>query len=87
MSAASGAVGSVVGQLAKARGCRAVGIAGGPEKCRYVVEELGFDDCVDHRAHGDAESLAAALRKACPNGIDGDFENVGGMVLDAILPR
>ena len=87
VSAASGAVGSVVGQLAKARGCRAVGIAGGPEKCRYVVDELGFDDCVDHRAHGDAKALSTALKAACPDGIDGDFENVGGMVLDAILGR
>ncbi len=87
VSAASGAVGSVVGQLAKARGCRAVGIAGGAEKCRYVVETLGFDDCIDHRAHADAKSLSAALKMACPDGIDGDFENVGGMVLDAVLER
>ncbi len=85
VSAASGAVGSVVGQLAKARGCRAVGIAGGAEKCRFVEQELGFDACVDHRAHGDARSLAAALREACPDGIDGDFENVGGVVLDAVM--
>jgi hypothetical protein len=85
VSAASGAVGGVVGQLAKRRGARAVGIAGGPEKCRFVVEELGFDACVDHRAHGDLASLAAALREACPQGIDGDFENVGGRILDAMM--
>ncbi|WP_028998555.1 NADP-dependent oxidoreductase [Azohydromonas australica] len=85
VSAASGAVGGVVEQLAKRRSARVVGIAGGPEKCRFVVEELGFDACVDHRAHGDLASLAAALREACPRGIDGDFENVGGRVLDAVM--
>lgn len=85
VSAASGAVGGVVGQLAKRCGARVVGIAGGPEKCRFVVEELGFDACVDHRAHGDPASLVAALREACPQGIDGDFENVGGRVLDAVM--
>jgi NADPH-dependent curcumin reductase CurA len=87
VSAASGAVGSAVGQLAKARGCRAVGIAGGADKCRYVVDELGFDACIDHKAHADARSLDAALAEAAPNGIDGNFENVGGMILDAILRR
>src|SRR5438067_290515 len=81
VSAASGAVGSVVGQLAKLRGCRAVGIAGSADKCRYVVEELGFDACVNYKA-GD---LVAALRAACPNRIDIDFENVGGAVLAAVL--
>jgi len=85
VSAASGAVGSVVGQLAKARGCRVVGIAGGPEKCAYVVDELGFDACVDHRQHRDAAALAAALKQAAPGGIDGNFENVGGPVLDAVM--
>jgi hypothetical protein len=85
VSAASGAVGSVVGQLAKAKGCRAVGIAGGPQKCRIVVDEFGFDACIDHRAHADAKSLGAALKDACPGGIDGDFENVGGVVLDAVM--
>lgn len=85
VSAASGAVGAVVGQLAKARGCRAVGIAGGAEKCRVVVEEFGFDACIDHRAHADTKSLAQALRAACPQGIDGNFENVGGSVLDAVM--
>jgi NADPH-dependent curcumin reductase CurA len=83
VSAASGAVGSVVGQLAKARGCRAVGIAGGPEKCAYVVDELGFDACVDYKAG----NLKADLAAATPNGIDGVFENVGGDILDACVAR
>ena len=87
VSAASGAVGGVVGQLAKARGCRAVGIAGGPEKCGYVERELGFDACVDYKAHRDLKALAAALKTACPGGIDGVFENVGGLVLDAAMLR
>ena len=90
VSAASGAVGGVVGQLAKAKGCRVVGIAGGADKCAYVVDELGFDACIDHRAHrADASgaSLAAALDAAAPQGIDGNFENVGGMILDVILSR
>jgi NADPH-dependent curcumin reductase CurA len=85
VSAASGAVGSVVGQLAKMAGAYVVGVAGGAEKCRYVREELGFDACVDYRPHADAKSLAEALRVAAPRGIDGHFENVGGMVLDAML--
>jgi NADPH-dependent curcumin reductase len=85
VSAASGAVGSVVGQLAKLGGLRAVGIAGGPEKCRYVIDELGFDACVDHRGAKDVEELANALRIAAPNGIDAHFENVGGDVLNAVL--
>lgn len=85
VSAASGAVGSVVGQLAKARGCRAVGIAGGADKCRYVVEELGFDTCVDYKAHKDARSLQAAVREATPDGVHGYFENVGGAVMDAVM--
>ncbi|RQH07344.1 NADP-dependent oxidoreductase [Paraburkholderia dinghuensis] len=83
VSAASGAVGSVVGQLAKRAGCRAVGIAGGEEKCRYVVETLGFDACVDYKAG----NLYHDLKVATPNGIDGCFENVGGDVLDATLAR
>ncbi|RTL39958.1 MAG: NADP-dependent oxidoreductase [Burkholderiales bacterium] len=87
VSAASGAVGSAVGQLAKARGARAVGIAGGADKCRYVVEELGFDACIDYKQHGDVRSLSAALKAECPNGIDGYFENVGGYILDAVLLR
>lgn len=83
VSAASGAVGSVVGQLAKLRGCRAVGIAGGAEKCAYVVEELGFDACVDYKAG----RLEADLAEATPAGVDAIFENVGGKVLDASLAR
>jgi len=73
--------------LAKARGCRVVGVAGGAEKCRYVVDELGFDGCVDYKAHPDPKSFYKALKEATPNGIDGYFENVGGMVLDAVLAR
>ena len=87
VSAASGAVGSVVGQLAKARGCRAIGFAGGPDKCRYVIDELGFDDCIDYKAHADGKSLYGALKAATPDGIHGHFENVGGAVLDAVLLR
>ncbi|QHE86061.1 NADP-dependent oxidoreductase [Hydrogenophaga sp. BPS33] len=87
VSAATGAVGSAFAALAKARGCRAVGIAGGPDKCKYAVEELGFDACIDYKLHKDAYSLAKALKAECPNGIDGYFENVGGMVLDAVLLR
>jgi NADPH-dependent curcumin reductase CurA len=82
VAAATGAVGSVVGQIAKIKGARVVGIAGGPDKCRYAVEELGFDACVDHRDPRFAELLAAA----CPDGIDVYFENVGGAVFDAVQP-
>ncbi|NRF68706.1 NADP-dependent oxidoreductase [Aquincola sp. S2] len=87
VSAASGAVGSVVGQLAKARGCRAVGIAGGADKCAYVVNELGFDACIDYKAQVGVKELSAALKQACPDGIDGYFENVGGTILDAVMQR
>ena len=87
VSAASGAVGSVVGQLAKARGCRAVGIAGGTDKCEYVTRELGFDACIDYKAHNDPKSLYQALKEATPDGVDGSFENVGGPILDAVLAR
>ena len=87
VSAASGAVGSAVGALAKARGARAVGIAGGADKCGYVTEELGFDACIDYKAHPDAASLGKALKQACPQGIDGYFENVGGRILDAVMLR
>jgi NADPH-dependent curcumin reductase CurA len=87
VSAASGAVGSAVGALAKARGARAVGIAGGADKCRYVTDELGFDACIDYKAHPDAASLGKALKQACPQGIDGYFENVGGRILDAVMLR
>jgi len=82
VAAATGAVGSVVGQIAKLKGARVVGIAGGAEKCRHAVEVLGFDACIDHRAPGLGERLAAA----CPDGIDVYFENVGGAVFDAVLP-
>ncbi len=81
VSAASGAVGSVVGQLAKIAGCRVVGIAGGRAKCDYVVSELGFDACIDYKAGG----LLEALHAACPAGVDIDFENVGGEMLDTLL--
>jgi len=87
VSAASGAVGGAVGQLAKARGCRVVGLAGGPAKCEAVVKELGFDACIDYKAHPDLRSLSKALKEACPDGIDGYFENVGGMILDAVMLR
>jgi NADPH-dependent curcumin reductase len=82
VSAASGAVGSIVGQIARLKGCRAVGIAGSPEKCDYIERELGFHAAVNHRA----PDLRGALRAACPNGIDVYFENVGGAVLAAVLP-
>ena len=82
VAAASGGVGSLVGQMAKLRGARAVGIAGGPEKCAFVVNELGFDACLDHRA----PDFAHALAMACPDGIDVYFENVGGAVWSAVLP-
>jgi NADPH-dependent curcumin reductase CurA len=83
VSAASGAVGSVVGQLARIAGCRAVGIAGGPEKCDYVVRELGFDACVDYKAGKLYEDLQAAT----PDGVDVYFENVGGEIMDTVLRR
>lgn len=82
VAAASGAVGSVVGQIARLKGCRSVGVAGGPEKCHYVVDELGFDACIDHHGADFASELAAA----CPDGIDVYFESVGGAVFDAVLP-
>jgi NADPH-dependent curcumin reductase CurA len=81
VSAASGAVGAVVGQLAKVKGCRAVGIAGSPDKCKYVVDELGFDACINYKT----EDLVPALKAACPDGVDIYFENVGGAVFAAIL--
>jgi NADPH-dependent curcumin reductase len=82
VAAASGAVGSVVGQLGKIKGCRVVGVAGGQQKCAFVEKELGFDICIDHRHPDFGEKLEAA----CPNGIDIYFENVGGAVFDAVLP-
>jgi hypothetical protein len=82
VAAASGAVGSAVGQIAKIKGCRTIGVAGSPDKCRFVVDELGFDVCLNHRdAH-----FAEALKSACPNGIDIYWENVGGAVFEAVLP-
>ena len=87
VSAASGAVGSAFGALAKARGCRVIGIAGGKDKCDYVTNELGFDACIDYKQHADYLSLSKALKDVCPDGIDGHFENVGGMVLDAVMLR
>jgi hypothetical protein len=83
VSGAAGAVGGVVGQIAKIKGCRAVGIAGGKEKCRHVVEELGFDACVDYKS----DNVAKALRQHCPDGIDVYFDNVGGEILDAALAQ
>lgn len=83
VSAASGAVGSVVGQLARRKGCRVVGVAGGAQKCAIVVDEYGFDACVDYKAG----QLYADLRAATPDGIDGYFDNVGGATLDAVLRR
>ncbi len=82
VAAATGPVGGTVGQIAKLKGCRTVGIAGGSEKCRYAVETLGFDVCLDHRAPDFAEQLA----QACSQGIDVYYENVGGKVFDAVLP-
>jgi len=87
VSAATGAVGSAFAALAKARGCRAVGIAGGADKCKYAVEELGFDACIDYKQHSDVKAMSKALKEACPNGIDGYFENVGGWIMDAVMLR
>jgi NADPH-dependent curcumin reductase CurA len=83
VSAAAGAVGSAVGQIGKLNGCRVVGIAGGPEKCGVCTEEFGFDACIDYKSAAD---LPAALAEACPDGIDIYFENVGGAVLEAVIP-
>ncbi|MEE3877379.1 NADP-dependent oxidoreductase [Vibrio sp. YYF0003] len=82
VASATGPVGSTVGQIAKLKGCRVVGIAGGEEKCRYAKEELGFDECIDHKA----DDFAQQLKNTCDNGIDVYFENVGGKVFDAVLP-
>jgi hypothetical protein len=83
VSAAAGAVGSVAGQLAKIMGCRVIGIAGGPDKCRWIVDELGFDGAVDYKS----ENVADALDRLCPDGIDINFENVGGTIMDAVFSR
>jgi NADPH-dependent curcumin reductase len=85
VSAAAGAVGSVVGQLARLAGVRVVGLAGGPDKCRYVTDELGFDACIDYKTAADAKSLAAKIAAAAPKGVDAHFENVGGDVLNAVM--
>ncbi len=83
VSGAAGAVGTVVGQVAKIKGCRVVGIAGGPEKCRWLVEDLGFDAAIDYKS----EDVNKALREHCPKGVDVYFDNVGGDILDAALAR
>jgi NADPH-dependent curcumin reductase CurA len=85
VSAACGAVGGVVGQLARIAGIRVVGVAGGQEKCRYVTEELGFDACIDYKTAGDAKALVGLIRSAAPQGVDAHFENVGGDVLNAVM--
>ena len=85
VAAATGPVGQMVGQLGKALGMYVVGVAGGPDKCRFAVETLGFDMCVDHRAQKDTQAMRVALAEACPDGIDVYYENVGGMVLEAVL--
>ncbi len=86
VSAATGAVGGMVGQLAKAKGMRVIGVAGGADKCAFAVEELGYDVCLDHRAM-DAKALAGAMKEAAPDGVDVYFENVGGKTLEAVLTR
>jgi NADPH-dependent curcumin reductase len=87
VNAASGAVGSAVGVLAKSRGCRVVGIAGGAEKCAYVVNELGFDACIDYKTLSEPKALYKALREAAPEGIDCFFENVGGWISDCVFAQ
>lgn len=86
VAAATGPVGSMVGQMAKLLGLRVVGIAGGADKCKLAKETFGFDECLDHRAYEDAKALRAALSEQCPNGVDIYFENVAGKVLEAVLP-
>lgn len=86
VAAATGPVGSMVGQTAKARGSRVIGIAGGEDKCQMATEVFGFDACLDHRAYGDDKALRQALSEVCPDGIDVYFENVGGKVLEAVIP-
>lgn len=86
VAAATGPVGSIVGQLAEAKGLRVIGIAGGADKCQMAVDTFGFDACLDHRAYDDASALRAALADACPDGVDIYFENVAGKVLEAVLP-
>ena len=86
VSGAAGAVGQTVGQVAKIKGCRAVGIAGGPDKCAFVVGELGFDACIDYKAEGKS-AVKDGLKQHCPNGVDVYFDNVGGDILDTVLTR
>ncbi|MFW2543362.1 NADP-dependent oxidoreductase [Primorskyibacter sp. 2E107] len=86
IAAATGPVGAMVGQLAKAQGLRTVAIAGGDEKCKLALDKFGFDAAIDHRAHGDAASLRKALAEVCPDGVDIYWENVGGKVLEAVMP-
>ena len=86
VSGAAGAVGQTVGQLAKIKGCRVVGIAGGPDKCRWVVEELGFDACIDYKSNS-ANAVKDGLKQHCPDGVDIYFDNVGGEILDTVLTR
>ena len=86
VGACTGAVGSVVGQLAKIKGLRAVGVAGGPDKCSFAVNELGFDACLDHKAAPDDKVLRGQLKEHCPDGVDVYFENVGGKTTDAVMP-
>lgn len=86
VGAATGAVGSLVGQLGKAQGLRVVGVAGGAEKCSYAVDVLGFDECIDHRAAADASDMRQKLADACPDGVDIYFENIGGKTLEAVIP-
>jgi len=83
VSGAAGAVGSVAGQIAKIKGCRAVGIAGGPEKCRYIVHDLGFDAAIDYKS----DDMRKSLKEHCPRGVDVYFDNVGGDILDAVLAQ
>ncbi|EAQ13457.1 hypothetical protein BD830_10181 [Maritimibacter alkaliphilus HTCC2654] len=87
VAAATGPVGSMVGQYAKHLGLRAVGVAGGPDKCRHAVEHFGFDECLDHRAYADGKEMRKAIAEACPDGVDIYFENVGGKVLEGVLPN
>ncbi|OMC40601.1 NADP-dependent oxidoreductase [Mycobacterium sp. GA-1841] len=83
VSAAAGAVGSIVGQIAKIKGCRVIGIAGGPDKCKWISDELGFDGAIDYKS----EDVGEALDRLCPDGVDMDFENVGGAIMDAVYSR
>jgi NADPH-dependent curcumin reductase CurA len=85
ISAATGAVGGLAGQLAKAKGCKVIGVAGGADKCAYAEKELGFDVCLDHKAHADGHSLGKAMREAAPQGIDLYFENVGSKTTEAAI--